>query len=103
MYVYSTIAFGINFNGVIINGGAGVANKHLWTPQGVVTNLTDEEYDQVKAYPPFLDYIKSGHFVVSSTENDPNKVAKDMNKDNSAAQMSTEELTKTTGAKSKSK
>lgn len=102
MYVYSTIAFGINFEGVIINGGAGVANKHLWTPQGVVTNLTDEQYDKVKAFPPFLDYVKSGHFVVAATESDPDKVAKDMDK-SAAGQASVEELTKSTGAKSKSK
>ena len=59
VYIFSTLTGGqdyclyeriVNGNVILkkkisINGGANVANKKLYTPKGVVTSVSDEDYE----------------------------------------------------------
>ena len=65
---------------VTIAGGAGIATKHLVTPQGVVTHVTDEEVAVLKANPVFKLHMENGYvqFVDSPYKPDGDNVAANM-------------------------
>lgn len=68
-----------------INGGADVVNKKtLDTPQGVVTELTDEQLDKLKSHPIFQQHLQGGYVVIQSTEKEAKKAEQDLEKDKSA-------------------
>lgn len=99
-YVYSTLAADTAYTEwvegggeirtpgrtVTIKGGTGVANKNFITPMGVVTKVTEEELELLKANPVFRKHEDGGFIRYSSANVDPEKVAtKDMEtRDNSA-------------------
>lgn len=62
---------------VLIAGKANVANK-LTTPQGVITQVSDEAMDVLKTIPLFNQHLKNGYVKIVSRAADPDKVAKDM-------------------------
>lgn len=68
--------------GVLIHGGHGVAQKSgsrgIYTPDGVITKITDDELTFLKSDQTFLQHEKSGGVKVVKTNADPSKVAKDM-------------------------
>ena len=43
-----------------VNGGANVADKHFITPDGVITELTDEQAERLKTHPVFSLHEKNG-------------------------------------------
>lgn len=68
-----------------VNGGADVVNKRtLDTPQGVVTELTDEQLDKLKSHPVFQQHLKGGYVVIQSTEKEAQKAKAHLEKDKSA-------------------
>lgn len=71
---------------VRIEGGAGVANKHFITPHGVVTEVTDEDAEFLRAHPMFQFHQKGGYVTILERKpEDADAVAADMNgKDPSA-------------------
>lgn len=91
-YVYSTatcdIAYGVWIKGgndlpirtraIVIKGGAGVANKHLITPRGVVTEVSDEELALLEQDEAFQRHVEHGFIRVERAKIDPEKVAADM-------------------------
>lgn len=101
-YIYSTLANDMRYakyrdqqpgqlgpatieHEVLINGKVGVANKHLVTPRGAVTNVKDEDYDILKDNYSFKEHIKEGHICVEKKQEDVEKVIVKMKKrDNSA-------------------
>lgn len=100
-YVYSTLPAAMNFNGVVIKGGAGVANSRtLITPRGVATSVTEEQLAMLEGHRVFADYVKRGLFSTSKLEKDADKVAKDMNKDAKGKQETPETLKTPTKKKS---
>lgn len=72
--IYSTMTAGVNYsfyekrggdsvvrNHVIsIKGGAGLATKHLVTPLGVPTVISDEDYELLKKHPLFKEQQAKG-------------------------------------------
>lgn len=101
-YVYSTMAAGIDFafynkdaNGVpvmsrkiTVKGGHGIAGKtgegiNIITPQGVRTEITEDEYAMLKTNEVFNNHLKSGCMTVETTKINPEKVARDMGLDTS--------------------
>ncbi|CAH0447399.1 hypothetical protein LMG10661_03465 [Ralstonia syzygii subsp. syzygii] len=92
-YVYSTAtcdtAYGVWTKGggdlpirarsIVIRGGTGVANKHLITPRGVVTQVTDEELGILEQDDAFKRHVERGFIRVERMKADPEKVAADMN------------------------
>lgn len=86
IYVFSTLAaaqayrIGDGPEEVIIQGGAGIANKNLITPRGVVTPITAEQYAELSSTNEvFKLHVENGFITVTDKETDVEKVAADMN------------------------
>jgi hypothetical protein len=96
---------------VIIRGGAdrptmrgGVGEQSndlsgnvLWTPRGVVTELTDEEYERVKEHWLFKKHMKNGYLAVLDEDISGNhkkikRIAEDMEGQDPGAQLTKETL-----------
>lgn len=70
---------------ILIKGGANVANKHIVTPKGVVTEVSEDDLNILKKDFHFLAAMKAGFLTFEETKVSANKVAKDMEaKDGSA-------------------
>ncbi len=94
-YVYSTLANDQNYHvfktenfkgvhkiirSIYIKGKAGIANKHLFTPLGAVTNVSDEDLALLEKDEVFQTHKKNGYIVVRSDKVDPEvAVADNMN------------------------
>ncbi len=69
-----------------IKGGSGVASQQhalangILTPQGVVTNVTDDELEFLQADSLFQQHLKSDHVKVMKFNARPEKASSDMNK-----------------------
>jgi len=101
-YIYSTLANDMRYakyrdqqpgqlgpaiieHEILINGKVGVANKHLITPRGAVTQVNDDDYEVLKDNYSFKEHIKEGHIHVEKKQEDMEKVVAKMKKrDNSA-------------------
>jgi hypothetical protein len=70
---------------ILINGKVGVANKHLITPRGAVTSVSDEDYDVLKDNYHFKEHIKEGHILVEKKQEDVEKVITKMKKRDKSA------------------
>lgn len=96
-YVFCTASAGQNFgleNGifVLIHGGANVQNRQLWTPKGVMTVVTDEEFTLLMKHPDFTGGVESGFITYSKTKEDPEEMAKGMSKKDNSAQKDPSEI-----------
>ena len=72
---------------VLIKGGAGVAGRdqRMITPRGVVTEVTDSEYEFLKTNVVFKRHQDTGFIKIEDRAADPEQVAADMTgRDNSA-------------------
>ena len=70
---------------VLIKGGNAVAQKNLWTPHGVMTEVSDEEMEILQKDHNFKMHEKNGFIKVEKKEVPVKKVVKDMaEKDGSA-------------------
>lgn len=70
---------------ITVNGGADVINKKtLDTPQGVVTELTDEQIEKLKSHPLFQMHIANGAIAIHSVEKEAKKIEKELEKDKSS-------------------
>lgn len=92
LYVYSTLSCDQNYTNhvtggadipqalppVFIAGGAGVANARLITPRGVVTEITEEQAEYLRANPMFQLHEKNGYVQISADKVTPDKAAADM-------------------------
>lgn len=83
---------------IVIEGGANVMNKKLLaTPNGVVTKITDEEYEILKNHPLFQLHEKNGFIKVSKSnpQEDVMKVkVDDMQSKDASAQRVDSDYTK---------
>lgn len=99
IYIFSTLASDIAYTNhlpggadmpielppVVIKGGAGVMNARIVTPRGVMTEVTEEQLEYLRANEVFKLHEKNGFVMVSTTATDPDKAAADMTgRDNSA-------------------
>lgn len=103
MYVYSTLTndnvYPIYENGVItksilINGKANLINKNLITPQGIVTNVMDEDIELLKKDHNFMDQVNAGYFTIEAKKAEVEKVAKDMTEKDGSAPMTKKDIDK---------
>lgn len=63
---------------VLVKGGSGIANKHFVTPLGVVTQVTEAEYEILKEHRLFKLHEKNGYIQVRKTKVDAEVAAADM-------------------------
>lgn len=89
-HVYSTATAGVDFarykpkrpdmaanqieRKVTIHGGSNVANKNLFTPLGVVTQVTDDEAEFLKNHPAFKRMEERGFMRIRKNKADPEKI-----------------------------
>lgn len=79
---------------ILIKGGAGIANKHLVTPRGIMTTVTDEELKILETNESFQLHKKNGHITVESKKADADEVAKkSMNKKDKSAPVTPDDYT----------
>lgn len=99
LFVFSTLASDVAYTNhaqggadlpidlppVLVKGGAGVMNDRIVTPRGIVTEVTEEEVEYLRANQVFQLHEKNGFVMVSDSYGDPDSVAADMTgRDNSA-------------------
>ncbi len=89
-YVYSTLTSSQVYrdqdgNRVTITGGANSPNKHMLTPRGVVTKVTDEQAETLEKSKLFQRHKKAGFIEVSSMRKDADKVANDLEPEDKSA------------------
>lgn len=88
---------------ITINGGADVINKRsLETPSGVVTEITDEQYDKLKSHSLFRQHLEDGYITVLGTEREAKKADKDL-KEDASKQLTPEDYSKKGKKKPKTK
>ena len=105
-YVYSTLTSANEFAAysqmgdqvrigrtVRIEGGHGVMNRNLITPQGVATEVTDDELEFLLTINGFQDHVNSGFITYDQKKVDAEKVIIDMERQDGSAQMSEADIT----------
>lgn len=70
-----------------IAGGRGLANKHLITPDGISTEVSDADLATLESIPLFQLHKANGFIKVSSTKAEVKHVVKDMAKKDASAPM----------------
>lgn len=70
---------------VFIKGGSGVANDRLITPQGIMTQISDDDLAALEQNEVFKLHRANGHITVKARSSDPEKIAADMNRDDPSA------------------
>lgn len=84
---------------VLVHGGAGVAQAagagaRVYTPQGVRTEVTDEEAEFLAKHPHFIEHQKRGHVRIENIARDPDKVAEKMDQDDGSAPKTAADVAK---------
>lgn len=64
---------------IYIKGGAGVANKNLFTPLGVPTQISDADLAILQKDPTFKKHMKNGYVKVEAKERKVEKAIVGMN------------------------
>ena len=63
---------------VLIKGGANIADKNFITPRGVVTTITEEDYEFLKENSMFKTHVDNGYITVEKSNTSIDKVVADM-------------------------
>ena len=93
-------AFNQPIKTIHINGGSNVADKHFITPQGVMTEISDEDLEQLRTHEMFQLHVKNGFIKILEKEKDKEKTKEDMNGADLSAPL-TPETYKKKGKKAK--
>lgn len=100
-YVYSTLAnsqhytdykhgphdMPIKEHSVFVKGGTGIASKHLITPRGVVTEVSEEDAQFLERNHHFQEHAKRGFVSIERTYVEPEKAASDMDLNDPSAPL----------------
>ena len=71
---------------VLIQGGHGLTNRHLVTLEGVITQVSDEDYALLQKNELFQYHVKKG-FLKVTDQSDPLKAVSDMEARDECAPM----------------
>lgn len=72
---------------VLIKGGHGVINKNFLTPQGVATEVSDEDLEFLKGVPAFQEHEQRGFITYDKKKVETEKVAVNMKGRDKSAQI----------------
>lgn len=82
MYIYSTLSsdqiYTTEVGDVMIKGGANIPDKHLLTPLGKVTSVTEAQYAALDKHYLFKLHEANGFIRADKNKEDAEKVASDM-------------------------
>jgi 16S rRNA U516 pseudouridylate synthase RsuA-like enzyme len=79
---------------VHIKGGAHVADKALHTPRGVVTEVSDEELEQLNQNPVFLIHKQNGFITVEKKARSADKMGYAMNREDESRPITPDDFVK---------
>lgn len=79
---------------IVIYGGTGVINKNLITPHGILTSISDEDYEILKKNHDFNRHVENGFIVVQKQQEKVEKVVKSMQPKDGSAQLTPEDFKK---------
>ena len=77
---------------VLIRGGANLPSKTLVTPQGVMTPIIDEQYEQLKQSSGFKKHLANGFLSVEDKPYDIDKVVSDLEEKDTSAPMTAKDF-----------
>ena len=77
---------------ISINGGANVANKKLYTPKGVVTSVSDEDYEVLKQISEFNNHVARGFLKVQKAKQDADEAVHDLQEKDATAPLTEQSL-----------
>lgn len=60
----------IELHRVVIKGGANLADKNLFTPRGVVTAITDKDWEMLCTDRKFAEMVEAGFMTILRDESD---------------------------------
>lgn len=82
MYIYSTLSadmiYSTTAGDVFIAGQANIPDKHLLTPYGKVTTVTDEQYEGLKGNHLFQLHESNGFIMADKHKTDADNAATSM-------------------------
>ena len=87
---------------ILIHGGHGVANKHVYTPMGVMTEVSEEDMKLLEADVHFQNHVKDGFIKVEKKKADTAKVAADMEQKDGSAPLTPQDYEEGDRAEAKS-
>lgn len=85
--------------GVLIEGGRGVASKRLITPLGVSTEVSDSQLAYLLENSTFQLHQTNGFITVQDKNSDPEKVAANMESGDGSAPLTPSDFTKDSAPK----
>lgn len=88
---------------ILIKGGAGIATKHLITPLGVVTQISEEDLKILEKDESFQVHVKNGFLKIDNKKVDVEVVVADMESRDHSAPIVPEDSKDTDAAKPASK
>lgn len=97
-YIYSTLtadqSYKTSIGRVFINGGANLMTRRtLDTPRGVVTEITDEQFEALKKDSlSFGNHLRDGFVTADKRKTNANKVAEGLEAKDKSAQKTEAEL-----------
>lgn len=75
---------------ILVEGGAGIANKVFQTPEGLVTVVSDDDYEHLKNHQVFQMHVKNGFIKVEKNTAPIDKVVAGMQKRDQSAPLTPE-------------
>ncbi len=79
---------------VTINGGHGVATKHLFTPKGVVTQVSDDDLEFLLKNSSFQRHVAAGFLTYDKKKVEPEKKVQNMALKDGSAPLTPEDFEK---------
>ncbi|KMJ46900.1 hypothetical protein AB204_00990 [Xenorhabdus khoisanae] len=96
LYVYCTLSndqnYAVRDGAVFIHGQANIMTKALHTPRGRVTEVSAEQYAQLKDNHVFKLHKENGFILVESCKTEPEKIATNMEASDQSAPDTPESL-----------
>lgn len=90
IHIYSSLASDQSYQteagDIFIAGKANVANRHFLTPKGVVTRITEDQYEALKKNPIFQAHAKNEFVLASLRKEDAETVGEHLNDDDKSQQ-----------------
>lgn len=108
-YIFSTLATDMRYTGwkdggadlpsiehsVFVKGGAGVANNRIITPLGVMTEVSDDDYEWLVASKNYVfeRHVENGFIIVQDKSADADNVAADMQRGDPSKPLTDDDYT----------
>ena len=70
-----------------VNGGTNLADRHFITPDGVITEVSDEQAERLKTHSVFQLHEKNGFVKIVTSESNAEKAKKELEEEDKSSPM----------------